>query len=198
MTDGNDSGPDLSTAAGEARPLRLFVGLKIHAAIARDLSTLIRELDDPAIRRVAVDDIHLTLVPPWPEKTADAAIAHLATVAARFGPMPLSIRHAGYGPDPRFPRLIWADCAATEELAALKAALLAAFGRSEDRPFRPHITLARIRGNGRAVSRRQPFDRPLALTEEVSSIELFQSPAPGERGYKVLASAALSSAALSQ
>ncbi len=198
MTDGNDSGPDLSTAANEARPLRLFVGLKIHAAIARDLSTLIRELDDPAIRRVAVDDIHLTLVPPWPEKSATAAIERLAAVAGRFGPSQLSIRHAGYGPDPRFPRLIWADCVATDELTALKSALLVAFGQTEDRPFRPHITLARIRGNGRTVARRHPFDRALALTEQVSSVELFQSPAPGERGYKLLASAALSSPALAQ
>lgn len=198
MTDDNDSAPDLSTVAGETPRLRLFVGLKIHEAIARDLAALIRELDDPVIRRVAVDDIHLTLVPPWSDKSATAAIERLAAVAGRFGPMPLSIRHAGYGPDPRFPRLIWADCVATDELTALKTALLAAFGQAEDRPFRPHITLARIRGNGRSVARRHPFDRALALTEQVSSVELFQSPAPGERGYKVLASAALSSAALKQ
>jgi 2'-5' RNA ligase len=196
MSDGNDSAPDLSSS--ETRSVRLFVALKIHEAVARDLAAVARELGDPAVRPVAVADIHLTLVPPWTEQSPSKAIDTLASVAGRFGPFALAIEHVGYGPHRREPRLLWADCAATEELSALRQALLTAFGQRDDRPFRPHITLVRIRGNGRAVARRHPLDRPLALQQQINSVELFQSPAPGERGYKVLASAVLSSQALQQ
>ena len=196
MTDDTDNAPDLSS--GEAPSIRVFVALKIHEAIARNLAAVARELEDPAVRPVAVADIHLTLVPPWAEQAPAKAIETLAGIAGRFGPFPLTIAHVGYGPDRREPRLLWADCAVTEELAALRAALLAGFGQSDDRGFRPHITLVRIRGNGRAVARRHPLDRPLALKQQINSVELLQSPAPGERGYKVLASAALSSPALQQ
>lgn len=196
MTESNDSAPDLSS--GETPSVRVFVALKIHEAIARDLAAVARELNDPAARPVAVADIHLTLVPPWAEQAPARAIETLASVAGRFAPFPLAIEHVGYGPDRREPRLLWADCAGTDELAALRTALLAAFGRNDDRPFRPHITLVRIRGNGRAVAKRHPLDRRLALTQQINSVELFQSPAPGARGYKMLASAVLSSQALQQ
>jgi hypothetical protein len=50
------------------------------------------------------------------------------------------------------------------------------------------VTLARIRGNGSAIARRQPIDQELSFTQQVGSIELFQSPPPGGSGYKILAS----------
>ncbi len=84
--------------------------------------------------------------------------------------------------------LLWAECAAGPDLARLHAALLLAFGQTDERPFRPHVTLARLRGNGAAIARKCPIDRDLALTQRVGSVELMQSPPPGERGYKVLAS----------
>jgi 2'-5' RNA ligase len=83
---------------------------------------------------------------------------------------------------------LWAECAANEELTALHAALLHAFGQSDERPFRPHVTVARIRGNGAAVARKQPIDRELTFSQPVATVELMQSPPPGEVGYRVLAS----------
>jgi len=170
---------------------RLFIGLKLNAEIARSLLRFAEGLKDPAVRVVAVDDIHLTLVPPWAEPAIPEAIARLAPVAATCRAFVLAIQHVGYGPEPRWPRLLWADCAIADELVALQSALAAAYQHSDERPFRPHITLARLRGNGRVIARRHPLDQPLALTQWVKSVELFQSPNAGERGYKVLASASL-------
>jgi len=96
-----------------------------------------------------------------------------------FRSFPLTIHHVGYGPDPRQPRQLWADCLATNELAAMRVELPAAFEQKDDRPFRPHVTLARIRGNGRAIARKHPIDRSLSLTQLIVSIQLFQSPSPG-------------------
>lgn len=182
-------------AAANRRPARVFVGVKMAPDIARELVTIARELKDFDVRLVAADDIHLTLVPPWDEVSTSEAIEKLRPVSARYAAFPLTIQHVGYGPDARRPRLLWADCAVTDEIAALRAALLEIFGQTDARPFRPHVTLVRLRGNGRAIAPKHPIDRQLSLTQRVESVELFQSPPPGENGYRVLASIRLAQAA---
>jgi len=193
MTTNDGESAELTTGAAlmAAPPARLFVGLKIDADIARELIRCLREVKDPAVRVVPVDDVHLTLVPPWTEPSIPDAIARLAPVAGACPAFTLTIHHVGYGPEPRWPRLVWADCAVTDDLGALRSAVAAAYQHTDARPFRPHITLARLRGNGRMIARKHPLDRPLALAQRVKSVELFQSPHAGERGYKVLASASL-------
>ena len=181
------------------RPTRVFVGLKIAPAIASQLAEIVAGLERPLVRRVAPADIHLTLVAPWNEVSVADAITKLAGVAARCGGFPLRFQHAGYGPQPRRPRLLWAECVASGEISALRTALLQAFGQAvDDRPFLPHVTLARIRAHPSAIVQRHPIDQPLALTQQVESIELFQSPPAGESGYRVLASLQPAEAAQSQ
>ncbi len=150
-----------------------------------------RPLERFPVRLIAPGDIHLTLVPPWNESAISAAVDKLRGAAERATPFTLAFRHLGYGPQVRRPHLLWAECAESVALSALHAALLAAFGQSEQRPFRPHVTVARIRGNGAAVARKQPIDRALALAQSVNTVELMQSPPSGETGYRVLASLAL-------
>jgi 2'-5' RNA ligase len=84
--------------------------------------------------------------------------------------------------------LVWAECAASDEISALRSALLHTLGQTDDRPFLPHVTLARIRGDATAIARRHPIDQQVSLTQPVEAIELFQSPSPGASGYQVLAS----------
>jgi 2'-5' RNA ligase len=69
--------------------------------------------------------------------------------------------------------------------------LLAAFGQEEERVFRPHVTLARLQRNGRAIADEHPFNQTLCLTQRVEAIELFKSPRKGEKGYETLASVLL-------
>jgi 2'-5' RNA ligase len=173
----------------------VFVGLKIAPEIASRLAQLAAGLEQPFVRPVTPADIHLTLVPPWNEASVPDAIEKLGSVSGSFGTFQLIFQHAGYGPQPRRPRLLWADCAATDEIAALRAALLQAYGQTDERPFQPHVTLARIRGDGVAIARKHPVDRPLSLSQRVESIELFQSPPAGGSGYQVLASLRLGEAA---
>jgi 2'-5' RNA ligase len=73
----------------------------------------------------------------------------------------------------------------------MQALLLAAFGQAQGRPFRPHVTLARLQGNGRGIAEEHPFNQALSLSQRVKAIELFKSPGKGERGYEVLASVPL-------
>jgi RNA 2',3'-cyclic 3'-phosphodiesterase len=188
MTIASAKGPKDADTALAAPPVRVFVGLKIAPEIASQLAQLTAVLEQPFVRPVAPADIHLTLVAPWNEASVPDAIEKLGRIAGTFGAFQLIFQHAGYGPQPRRPRLLWADCGATDAIAALRAALLLAYGQTDERPFQPHVTLARIRGDGVAIARKHPIDRPLSLTQRVESVELFQSPPAGGSGYRVLAS----------
>jgi 2'-5' RNA ligase len=179
----------LARADEDAAPrVRVFVGVKAAPEIARELARLAAGLENSPVRPVAPSDIHLTLVRPWDEASIPDAIERLRLVASRFGAFWMTYQHVGYGPRPKRPRLLWADCTAGDEIAALRAALLQAYGQTDERPFRPHVTLARLRGNGSAIARKHPIDRELLLTQHVESVELFQSPPAGAGGYRILAS----------
>lgn len=177
-----------SQTATRIRPMRIFVALRIAPEIALELTRYSRGLEQFSVRPVPPADIHLTLVPPWNEVSIADAVEKLRHVADRFSPFALAFGHIGYGPEPKRPRFLWADCAAGKEIAELRVALLQAFGQADDRPFRPHLTLARLRDKGRAIARKHPLDQALALAQRVESVELMQSPPPGGSGYKVLAS----------
>jgi 2'-5' RNA ligase len=137
---------------------------------------------------VAPNDIHLTLVPPWDETSIPAAVERLSKAVTGFESFPLSFERLCYGPEHRRPRLVWAECAVGPELEALQGVLLEAFGKVNERPFRPHVTLARIDQKDSATARRHPIDQSLSLTQSVRSVELFRSPPPSMRGYQVVAS----------
>jgi 2'-5' RNA ligase len=190
-SEGNN--PAVSPAnAVPARAARIFVALKVAPEVAEQLAQIARPLERFAVSLIAKEDIHLTLVPPWNEASpADAAEKLRLAIEGRC-PFTLEFRHVSYGPDPKRPRLLWAECSATRELTDLQAAVLLAFGERDERPFRPHVTLARIRSNGRRVARKCPIDRDLALTQRIEAVVLMQSPPPGERGYQVVASVPLS------
>jgi len=179
--------PSGRAAEGQAAS-RIFVGLKMTPEIAASLGGLLEPIDSVRLRRVPENDIHLTLVPPWNEASIPAAVDRLSEVVTGFQCFPLSFERLCYGPERRRPRLVWAECAACPELEALQGALLAAFDQVNERPFRPHVTLARLERKDSAKARRHPVDQRLSLTQPVRSVELFRSPQPGTRGYQVVAS----------
>lgn len=191
--------PDKETnAATTGHPgARVFVALRIAPEIAGELAQMVRVPERFAVRRIAPADIHLTLVPPWKETSIPAAIEKLRGAADRAVPFSLAFERLSYGPQPRRPRLLWAECSADEALTTLRDALLAAFGQRDERPFRPHVTVARIRGNGAALARKQPIERALAFSQRIETVELMQSPPAGEVGYRVLASLPLGASAMS-
>jgi RNA 2',3'-cyclic 3'-phosphodiesterase len=174
-------------AAGP-KPTRIFIGLKMASEIAGKLACLAKKTESVPLRFVPEGDIHLTLVPPWNETSIPDAFERLRRALAGFEPFPLSFERLCYGPNHRRPRLLWAECAASPEIEALQTALLEAFGQANERPIRPHVTLARIERKDSAMARRHPVDQRLTLAQPVRSVELFRSPPPGMRGYQVVAS----------
>lgn len=178
-------------ASVAAQSVRVFVGIKVASDIAEELTKLVKPLERFPVRLIPPADIHLTLVPPWNEADVPGAIERLRKAACGLQAFTLPFAHLAYGPTRRRRRLLWAECVPTKEVTEMRALLLATFGHVEERPFRPHVTLARLQGNGRAIAGEHPFNQTLSLTQSVEAVELFKSPAKGEKGYEALVSVPL-------
>lgn len=134
---------------------RTFIAVRLPDAIRAQLALQIETLKPrlPAmVRWVAPESLHLTLAFLGELDDVRLAAADEATaVAAREGaPFTLALTHLGtFGPA-RAPRVIWAGVSG--DIAALgnpqdrlaTELELRGFPR-EDRPFSPHLTLARIK-----------------------------------------------------
>jgi 2'-5' RNA ligase len=171
---------------------RVFVGLRIAASIAQELAQCAHRVEHAPSRFVPCDDIHLTLVPPWNENSVPDVIERLRATSSRLAPFPLAFTRLAYWPNHRRPRLLCVECTPSDELAALQSALLSTFGQTNDRPFKPHVTLARLQRGAKPASAKSALDRDLGLEQSIGTVELFQSPRPPAKGYAVLASVPLS------
>lgn len=167
---------------------RVFVGIKVSNEIAEACAKLQAEFGDLPARLIPPEDIHLTLLPPWKmtdQSFVEDALRQAIRSIKRFT---LKFKHLAYGPDNMHPRLIWIECEASDELVKLEKEILKAFGKTEDGPFFPHVTIARLADKDMDVIGLRPIERPLALSMPVESIELFASPQGGETGYRALIS----------
>jgi RNA 2',3'-cyclic 3'-phosphodiesterase len=140
---------------------RLFVGV----ALPENATTAIREVVEEVramslpqgardVRWVRLDGLHLTLrfLGPTPERMLGPTISAVETVAAAAaGPISIELSGAGTFPSGRRPRTLWIGVSdgvdALMALAAQAESALVGVGWSpDDRPFRPHLTLARSDG----------------------------------------------------
>lgn len=135
---------------------RLFIAIELPNetldAITGVQDALQRKAPDRALRWVKPKGIHLTLkfLGDAPHDQAPAIADALAEAAAGFGPLALRVEGLGGFPNPRRPRVLWLGIAGdTGPLTELQAAVeqhVAPLGfPTENRPFSPHLTLARVR-----------------------------------------------------
>lgn len=153
--------------------LRLFVALDLPDAVRAGVEAWgAAELADPALRPVAPAALHVTLAFLGHRPAAEVDAIAAAVASARPPAPRLELVDAVPRPARGRPRLyaLPADSAATVELQADLAARLASAGlyEPEKRPFWPHVTVARVRSEGRgsrrpAVVERRPRALPVAL-----------------------------------
>jgi 2'-5' RNA ligase len=136
--------------------MRLFVAADVSPELRGRLTALQERLRDVPLdlRLVRPSGIHLTLrfIGETAEERLDDIVAALAAPASA-GLSCFTLRAAGLGvfPPHGTPRVIWIDLGGDREAAArLAAAVEAALVRCglspEIRPFKPHLTVARVRG----------------------------------------------------
>lgn len=174
---------------------RIFVAIKISEALEETIEEWKKEFAGrQAFARSAMNGIrwlngknlHITLIPPWYEGDIKNQIVKIKTVQAR--PFEISFARVAYGPDPRRPRLIWAEGETPRELLYLKASAEDTFGtQPERRPFLLHLTLARFRPEDFPQFSIQKLDEPVSWRDEVRSIVLMESRlSPSGADYDVL------------
>jgi 2'-5' RNA ligase len=135
--------------------MRLFIAIElpedVRAAIAREQARL-RALcpENRSIRWTAADSLHLTLkfigdTPPERVPALTEALQGIEPVA----PFTVAVRGFGFFPDAGHPHVFWAGFEGPPELGQLARAIDAALASTgisrENRPFTPHLTLARFR-----------------------------------------------------
>lgn len=171
--------------------VRLFVALDLPDAVRAALSEAAREqLEERAqLRRVASANLHVTLcfIGPRDEREMGPLAGLVAACAAPVGP--LSLGGSAWLP-PRRARVLaveLTDDGAT--LAALQREVSDSLAREaahtpERRRYRPHITVARVRGDARIPASERPgFVAPSLPAFCGAALTLYRS-VPGPRGVR--------------
>jgi 2'-5' RNA ligase len=134
--------------------IRTFIGVDVGPAIRDRLIALQGKLGEAGtdVKWVEEPNLHVTLL--FLGEVEDRQVAKICTIVAEttahHQSFRLSVERAGAFPTPRKPRILWAGIGdGAESLMALHDDLekpLTKLGyRREERRYKPHITLGRIR-----------------------------------------------------
>ncbi|GAA5234787.1 RNA 2',3'-cyclic phosphodiesterase [Verticiella sediminum] len=173
---------------------RCFLALAPAASDARRIARLAAMAAPQDAHRLAAVDLHITLA--FFGRIAPAAGHALAAVLQHLADAPLMLDMSGLAcwPDPRRPRVLVAEFTASPALLALLAQVhghMRALGLPiEQRPYRPHVTLARF--PYRRAGAAQPAPVPMLQACRFDALALYTSlaPTPVQR-YRPLAQAHL-------
>jgi 2'-5' RNA ligase len=131
--------------------MRLFTAISLPDEMIWKLERLLSVLRPEAlIKWSPIDNLHITtkFIGEWPAERSSEIESALQEVLPRQ-PFSVELRDLGWFPNERSPRVLWAGVHAPPDLVELTQATeqcLAKIGVPvEDRPFAPHLTLARIK-----------------------------------------------------
>lgn len=171
--------------------MRLFIAIEVGDTIAQEASRVIDTLrrrtaslaPDARITWVTPERMHLTVrfIGHVDEPRA-AAIVDALRESVPIDPFELAIAGTGAFPPKGAPRVLWAGLAdGVTELDAVERTVtrrLTSLGIApEERPYRPHLTLARVKEPARlrAAALLDGFDRHMFGRVQVAAITLFES-----------------------
>jgi 2'-5' RNA ligase len=138
--------------------MRLFIATDLPEQVIESLSVMREQVGSAhdRVRWVPSESLHLTLkflgeVPDKRIRRIDESLKCIQI--SRFE---VEVAGVGFFPNEHAPRVFWAGVRSTTlvQLADKVGGLMVELGfKSERRPFRPHLTLARARGNARIEGR---------------------------------------------
>jgi RNA 2',3'-cyclic 3'-phosphodiesterase len=134
--------------------VRLFIGIPMAATVMEQLAAVRSRLERPndGLRWSAPESWHITLqfLGTTTPSQYDCLLLHLKTI--KPGPAPVKLEGLGFF---ERPGVFFAGVHLSPELIALQRGVVAATSQCgfepEDRPYHPHITLARNRGRENGV-----------------------------------------------
>ena len=151
--------------------IRTFIAVElpqdIHHAL-RQLQAILR-MSMPDVRWTKAGNIHLTLkfLGDVQVSRLDAISEALRDVARQFAPFTMSLTGIGAFPNSRKPRIVWVGIdQGADELVKIAKQIEASMKRlgfqREKRPFRPHLTIGRVRR----------LEHPVTMTEALERAEV--------------------------
>ena len=131
--------------------MRLFTAIDISVEVRDELRKLLNRLRPLAkLKWSPVENMHITtkFVGEWPEQRLEEMKRVLDTVVFPEA-IDIEVRGLGWFPNPKRPRVFWAGVRAGAALPALahetERAAASLGVPVEDRPYAPHLTLARLK-----------------------------------------------------
>ena len=135
--------------------MRIFIGIDLDPEVRTRIERFVEGVEGfaPEARWVRPESLHITLkfIGEQPLERVEAITEHLRRVESSA----FEIRAGGYGffPTAKAPRVFWIGIHAGPQLAELAESIDIATAElgipREDRPYSPHLTLARV-GAGRS------------------------------------------------
>jgi 2'-5' RNA ligase len=143
--------------------MRLFLAIELDQGLRRALYEATAPLRAvvPDAAWVPEERLHLTLkfLDERPETLVEPLIAAMNDVAAGHWPVPMRLRGVGAFPNLRRPRVVWVGIEPAPKLELLQHDVeerCAALGiEVEGKPFRPHLTIGRLRGTEKGEATRE-------------------------------------------
>ena len=167
------------------KTIRAFIAIHLPRVVKTYLGHLAEDLagqlPNRAVRWVKPDRMHLTLrYIGETEKNLVPELGHaLDQTAAKHQQFTLHLEGFGCFPNKKQPRVLWAGIGGEVEAAErlkkdIDSALVPLGWEAEKRPFRPHLTVGRVKDSRKVASQRWPDDvQPLVIP--VDSIHLIES-----------------------
>ena len=135
--------------------MRLFVAIEIPDEIRKAIAGLLKELRAaaPQVKWVRAESLHITLKFLGETETGKLeAIRNALSSLRSEQPVTLEFRGLGFFPNEKRPRVFWAGMETSSNLKALAGTMDHSLHQLGfplgDRPFTPHLTLARFASPG--------------------------------------------------
>jgi len=165
---------------------RIFLAINLPDQIKKKLLEYQRQWADLPVRWTKEPSLHITLV--FIGYVGDEEMLEICQLtrqaAQKHQPFEIKLKRICLGPPNRPARMIWLEGEANFALAKLKQDLeevllnsaKSGFNRRENRPFRVHITLARIRQEQwQHLPDKPQIEKEISLVFPIASIEVMES-----------------------
>lgn len=134
--------------------MRCFVAVELLEENVSALSSLQSEARKLGLEASfpSRENLHLTLAFLGEKSEGEVARIVSSLREITFKPFPLRVEGTRFLPSDEFARVFYAGVAPSKQLSQLQSRISQATGVAEERPFHPHVTLARIRGRKNIAS----------------------------------------------
>ena len=124
--------------------MRLFIAIPLPEALKEEIYSRVRQFSIPGVKLVEKENYHLTLLflGDTDEQELDSIKQVLDNL--NYERIELTLTNTGFFPSYK-PRVIWIGVNNKEYLETIHNNIVNGLGIMPDKPFKPHITIARLK-----------------------------------------------------